>query len=657
MKKSTLQRMLQLSDIKSVIKEEKVTLTNFELVKNSVDGNTYAIVKENRKYLIKQAPTKNGLTESDFDYIGGVANKMRKSFNSFSDATRHLNFMFEEINNHHSYIDNINILESDDSVLSEKKYVLKLNKKKEEKPADDFGGESSSDKGGDDFDFGGDENTEEGGDDFDFGGDEEGGDDFDFGGDEETEEGGDDFDFGGDEETEEEGDDTDFGDEDLEDSDDEIKDIQSTTGKLGQQLRDIEDMTSDMKKWVAKSVLSAIDLDNMDSEDKKDIIRTIKKKSEKEESEEDMDFGGEEEVEESYDSYMDDSDDDRNYGYGNTPNDDPFDGMDSHNWGGDHDPTTPNVYDSYMRGGESDFSESEFNSWMEEMEEAGLIDSYDSYMRDTKEDNPNIGGDEDVPEDKLLFDSEYEMGPEEMDTLYGPNSTRRYGRSNLDRAGREADKDITKHYHKSAAPGYDTDPVEKWAKHKIPYNTKFIDESELMSEDHLNDEMETYEQERAYEDIEKVVRRYGMDVKLREKQTSEDPEESLIYLDIVDGKKKLLVARINSVGDIEVGEMRGNKFSGEPVDSVEDFVEIFGEDLTNKEREDLNMDIRMNPQPQKAPDTSPSEPDTKPGTPEKTPPSERPSRRPFSPPPHITPGEEPGPKAGKRRGDNDVEFE
>ena len=103
----------------------------------------------------------------------------------------------------------------------------------------------------------------------------------------------------------------DEGDEDLEleDSDDEIKDIQSTTGKLGQQLRDVEDISSDMQKWVAKSVLSALDLDTMDSEDKKDIIKTIKKKeeepTEEESGEEDFDFGGEEEeMEESYDNYM-----------------------------------------------------------------------------------------------------------------------------------------------------------------------------------------------------------------------------------------------------------------------------------------------------------------------------------------------------------------
>jgi len=275
MRKSTLQRMLQLADIKPVIKESKMSLSNFELVKKSVDGNTYAIVRENKKYHIKQTQTKENLVESDFDYVGGVSNKMKKAFNSFSEATRNLNLMFEEINNHYEN-GGVNILESD-NLISEKKFVLKLDKKKKSKPAPEM---EPKGKEGDteEFDFGGGEegDTEE----FDFGGGEEGDtEEFDFGGDDEdsTEEGGDDIEgetdveeFGGNEESDE-----------LEDSEDEIKDIQSTTGKLGQQLRDVEDISSDMQKWVAKSVLSALDLDNMDSEDKKDIIKTVKKKSEK----------------------------------------------------------------------------------------------------------------------------------------------------------------------------------------------------------------------------------------------------------------------------------------------------------------------------------------------------------------------------------------
>jgi len=689
MRKSTLQRMLQLADIKPVIKEGKMSLSNFELVKESVNGNTYAIVRENNKYHIKQAQTKNGLTESDFDYVGGVMNKMKKSFSSYSDATKHLNLMFEEINNHHE-VSGVNLLESDD-VLSEKKFVLKLDKKKKSKPEpteEPISFEKpSSEK--EEFDFGGEEETE---------GEEE----FDFGGEEETE---------GEEEFGDEGDE----DLDLEDSDDEIKDIQSTTGKLGQQLRGVEDISSDMQKWVAKSVLSALDLDTMDSEDKKDIIKTIKKKEESAEEgggDEEFDFGPEEEMEESYDNYM-------SY-------DDDMDGMGEYDWDGTNmgdefpsyedvyekdvemrdiempikdkahlnlDPTnTKNPYDdydSYMK--ESGFNEKAFDSFMDEMEELGITpkdSKYESYMEDivgtpnpndeyspnrrtweSKEEDTELGGDEkdrvaqadEIGDDMLLLDIDEDMGPEEMDALYGPNSSRKYDRSEYSRAKRQADSDISKHYNKPSVPGYESEPVEKWAKHKLPYEVEFMGEGDYMKEDHLNDRMDTYEQEKAYEDVETVVRRYGMDVELREKQTSEDPEETLIYLDIVDGNKKLLVARINSVGDIEVGEMRGNKFSGEPLDSVEDFIEIFGEDLTSKERKNLDMveDIEMSPSPQRAPEKEPKEPATKPGRPEKTPGKDRPSRRPFTPPPHITPGEEPGPKAKDRKvvDDSDVEFE
>ena len=436
-----------------------------------------------------------------------------------------------------------------------------------------------------------------------------------------------------------------------------------------------------MQKWVAKSVLSALDLDNMDSEDKKDIIKTIKKKPEEppkddvESSEEEFDFGGEKEMEESYDNYM---------GY-----DDAMDGMNEIDWENGMSEYGVSEYDSHM--GEKTMER--IDAFLEDMEEVGVLEpssTYDSYMDDDADialalDRPNpnmiegededteLGGDEEDKvakpddknvDDKLLLDVDMEFpsyedvySDEEIDALYGPNN-KKYDRSGTSRAKRQADKDISRHYYKPSAPGYESDPVEKWAKHKLPYD--MLDEGDYMMEDHLNSEMETYEQEKAYEDIETIVKRYGMGVELKKKDTSEDPEETVVYLDIInDAGDKVLVSRINSVGDIEVGKMKGNKFSGEPIDSVEDFIEIFGEDLTNKERKELDMveDIEMSPAPQRAPEKDPSQPDTKPGRPERKSPSERPSRRPFTPPPTITPGEEPGPKAEKENEDSDVEFE
>jgi hypothetical protein len=593
MKKSTIKRMLELSNIRPVIKEDRMSLTNFELVKNSVDGNTYAIVKENKRYHIKQAKTKPNLTESDFDYIGGVMNKSKKSFSSYSDVTKHLNFMFEEINNHYD-VDSTNLLESD--MLLEKKFILKTTKKKKAKPAEE--------EPTDGFDFGGE-------------GDSEGDEEFNF--DDEGEEG------------------FDSDDEDLElDSDDNIKDIQSTTGKLGQQLRDTEDISSDMMKWVAKSVLSALDLDNMDSEDKKDVIRTLKKSKEEPtedtESEEEFDF---EDMEESYDNYMEDE------------GDDPFDGMEKYL---NNDNEVGESYDSYMSDG---FNQEEFADWMDEMEAMGIVaknQTYDSYMEDDmdKYGNPNVAEPDQVGDDMLLLDIDG-INPNDLTV----NRTRRG--SELSTARKQANKDMSKHYHKPAAPGYSRRPSEEWASHILPNDTKF--NFDFVTEDHLNREMGSYEQEKAYEDVESMVRNYGMDVQL----SSKNSDGSLVYLDVVDGNKTLLVVKIDSIGNIEVGEMRGNSFIGEPLDSVEDFIDIFGEDLVNNQTKNLDMieDIEMMPKPQKAPEKDPSQPATKPGKPDKKPGEQRPSKRPFTPPPMIDPNDPdalPGPKADSEE-DLDIEFE
>jgi uncharacterized protein YfkK (UPF0435 family) len=688
MNKKLLNRMLELSNIKPVIKEEKMSLSNFELVKESVNGKIYAVVREQNKYYIKNADSKNNINESDFDYIGGIVNKGKKSFYSYEEAVKHLNLMFEEINNHYN-VDNVNLLESD--VLNEKKFILKLKNKKTEPKAEpkadkggfDFGGDSeekeTSDKGG--FDFGGGDDTEDTGDsEFDFGGGDDtedtGDDSFDFGGDGDTEEdntedtGDGEFDFGGDDE----GDDSEEDDTDVEEfGDDDIKDIQSTTGKLGQQIRDVEDLSSDMQKWVAKSVLSAMDLENMDSEDKKDIIRTIKKKSQEEPEESDeesFDFGDEEPVEESsYMSYMDDEEELEQSGYnigynaaddlltllGDESQDIIIKGfMEGFNsWGIDeikivktgeepspkdrdrrsymsymddescthcnglgYDEFTDelcewcegkgkfinpndtsnygrymrdNTHDSYMKEKKESYSDSELDNWLMDMEMAGFIStpSYESYMG---EDNPHIGGDEDMNGELLL---DYNDEP-----LYGLN------------------KNMS---HNNMNNGY----------------------GNYMSD--VTDKFESYEQEIAYQDLLDMASEYGFTLSLCHADKTEDPEESTIYFDIKDGSEKLLKARINSIGSLEIGTMRGKHFIGEPVDSLSDFDETFDEEGKLKD---------MGPQREKAPEKPDRGTETIPGTPTKTPDRERPSRRPFNPPPHITPGEEPGPKARGRRLNN-----
>lgn len=63
----------------------------FELVKKGSDGNAYAIVRENHEYFLKKALIKENLSYNDFNYIGGLQNKRRLVFESFSKATQNLN--------------------------------------------------------------------------------------------------------------------------------------------------------------------------------------------------------------------------------------------------------------------------------------------------------------------------------------------------------------------------------------------------------------------------------------------------------------------------------------------------------------------------------------------------------------------------------------
>ena len=74
------------------------------------------------------------------------------------------------------------------------------------------------------------------------------------------------------------------------DEGDPIKDIQRTTGKLGQQLRDTEDLSSDMQKYVVNSVLSALDLSKMDDGDKDSIINKLESAEGSSEGDEELDI-------------------------------------------------------------------------------------------------------------------------------------------------------------------------------------------------------------------------------------------------------------------------------------------------------------------------------------------------------------------------------
>ena len=114
MNKKQLKRMLELSDIKKTpINEGRLNTSTIELIKKAANGKTYVIVRENRTYYIKLTDTKQTLTESDFDFIGGVQNKTKNSFKSYDDAVSRLNIMFNDINRVHNINENVNMVNFD----------------------------------------------------------------------------------------------------------------------------------------------------------------------------------------------------------------------------------------------------------------------------------------------------------------------------------------------------------------------------------------------------------------------------------------------------------------------------------------------------------------------------------------------------------------
>lgn len=94
-----------------------------------------------------------------------------------------------------------------------------------------------------------------------------------------------------------------------------------------------------------------------------------------------------------------------------------------------------------------------------------------------------------VNEDNDMLDEE--ISPETIQDLDAFHSTpKKYSRDSRKKAFKKAKDDISKHYYKPKAPGYDLDPVEDWASHSLPYDTKFdmdfIGENKMKS---LVDEM------------------------------------------------------------------------------------------------------------------------------------------------------------------------
>ena len=582
-----LQRMRNLMGNKKPINENKL-VSAVELIKKSANGKIYGVVRENKKYFIKES--NDG---SNFDFIGGVANKSKHQFESYEQAVRRLNLMLE----------NTDVLTPD--LIEEKKFVIKTKKKSEPKS--------------DNFDFGGDT----GGGDFDFGGDSEGGEETpDFSGDSEGGEETPDFDFGGGEEE------TDLdlgGDDELSDEDDPIKSIQKMTGKLGQKIRDTEDLSSDTMKWVAKSVLSALDLDGMDNEDKKDLIRTIKN-DEVEGSDEEIDF----------------MDDDCPGCSGSGFDDDMENCVDCGGTGSlesdmvDWNTMSPEERVEFIQTSFPGDKEKPLMDWDEEIQ-AGryddLVELDEPYRRTGESQYMLFDPDEvDAKDDNFDYELEYASDyMEDEEELYGP------GDETIEQ-GEELLNDELPYYEDENQQDYFGN--EDWMsddEETYPYYEVGSSQLPLQDDSQTTDYMSKFagDVKRGLSSGGRNLERHELDTHLRKIKSKLGGRTTHIDGNMV----------VGSFGFVKVTN-KGYELHREG----ERFPKTFGFDELGKLKNSLSGvdymdymgDVR-NPAPATTPSKPTTKPDVKPGKPDTDKPN--PSKRPFTPPPHITPGKEPAPKA------------
>ena len=211
-----------------------------ELVKESTNGGVYGIVKEKDGYYVKK-----GLNESSLDYIGGMFMKNKNKFSSYAEAFKRLD-----------------LLKGQEDLQEATKYVLKQTKPQEESPLSepsmDAPAAPMAPDAGMDVPPAAEEPM----------------------GDVPAEEPMGELPPAGGEEMGGEGKRSDY-----------MAEAQKFAGKLGQELRDLQDkMESDDIKYILNMIISAVDLDKLDDED----IEDIAKKFEREEDE----MGGEEPIDE-----------------------------------------------------------------------------------------------------------------------------------------------------------------------------------------------------------------------------------------------------------------------------------------------------------------------------------------------------------------------
>ncbi len=95
--------------------KEDVKNSAVELTKMGPDGNIYAVVRENHQYFIKSTSKKENLTVEDFNYIGGLQNKVDEAYPSYAKALKHLNLKFNSLAEAYNVKGGINVFESDNA--------------------------------------------------------------------------------------------------------------------------------------------------------------------------------------------------------------------------------------------------------------------------------------------------------------------------------------------------------------------------------------------------------------------------------------------------------------------------------------------------------------------------------------------------------------
>ncbi len=261
-----INRSLELMSRMTTLNESTST-SELELVKRAANGVVYGIVRENHKYFVKETDKKSGeITAVDFNYIGGLQNKLNESYKSYSEALRHLNLRFDAINESMGIEGNVNIFESDgvafaggtgfgfvledeieneeEDEIDEQEYKLKVDAPASAEPAppveDEVDVDPMDDMGGDDLSM----DTEPV---------------------------------------------DDMGDEG-DDEDDPTKKIQKLTGKIGQMIREMDEPDAELEKYVINSIISAMHLDLLSEEDIEDIINKIEGEEEEDSENADVDL-------------------------------------------------------------------------------------------------------------------------------------------------------------------------------------------------------------------------------------------------------------------------------------------------------------------------------------------------------------------------------